>query len=121
MGFCPAKASINELDFVEPFELLNANGKEFFGFELACDPVLWRLKVASTAFAVVDGGGLRDALSDIDLAADTGNAHVGGVRCYRSAAKTAENCRQSPRDWGGDAVHLHGVHGEFQVVGRVCG
>lgn len=56
MRLCPDEPSVDEADFIQPFELLQADREELAGFGLGDRPCGGRREEAVAVAAKVDGG-----------------------------------------------------------------
>jgi len=61
------------------FKFLETDGHELPRLQGGVDPLAGRVQVALTVLAEVNGHLFWNALRDINLSAETGHAHVGGV------------------------------------------
>jgi len=101
VGLGPDEAGINQPDLGKALEPLEAEGEQLLGLEGAHHPLGRGLHVPLTELAPVNGGLLRDSLSDIHLILDAVHAHVGRVGRDRhtTVAAQAANKKKMKENW----------------------
>lgn len=90
MRLCPDEARVNELDLLQPLELLQANGQQLTGLEGTLDPLAGRLQVALAIATKLECGLLRDVLRDVDVCPEAAHAHVCWIGFDGDSAFAAE-------------------------------